>query len=114
MNVYDKSHELARALRESQEYKEFKKISSIVLSNSTNKEMIKDFKEKQLEVQAEQLSGKEAAKDKIDQLQQLYNILIANPNIGKYFELEFKFESLVSDIYKILEETIEFNQELLK
>ena len=46
MNVYDKSHELARTLRESQEYREFKKISGIVLSNSTNKEMIKDFKKK--------------------------------------------------------------------
>jgi cell fate (sporulation/competence/biofilm development) regulator YlbF (YheA/YmcA/DUF963 family) len=114
MNVLDKSHELARTLRESQEYREFKKMSDIVLSNSTNKEMIKDFKRKQFELQTVQLSGKEPAKENIEQLQQLYNILIANPDVGRYFEYEFKFERLISDIYKILEEAMAFNQELLK
>lgn len=113
MNVYDKAHELARALRESQEQREYKRIRDLVYSNEKHKEMIKDFKKKQFELQAEQFAGKEPSKEQIEQLQQLYNILIANPDTGKYFEVEFRLERMISDVYKILGEAIDFNQDII-
>ena len=114
MNVYDKSHELARALRESQEYRNYHKIKKSVFSNEKSKSMIKDFKKKQLELQSEQLAGKEPEKEKLEQLQQLYNILVANPDVGKYFKYEFDFDRMISEVYKILGEAIEVNQEFIK
>jgi len=114
MNVYDKSHELARALRESEENREFKKIRSAVYGNEKNKELIRDFKTKQFEIQTEQLAGKEPDKVKIEQIQKLYGILTVNPEIGKYFEAEYKLERLVSDIYKILGEAIDIENDLIK
>lgn len=114
MNIYDKAHELARAIRESEENREFKKIRNVIFDNEKNKELIKDFKVKQFEVQAEQLSGKEPDKSKIEQMQQLYGILTANPEIGKYFEAEYKFERVISDIYKILGEAIDIENDLIK
>ena len=113
MNVYDKTYELANALRESNQHKEYKKLKNLVYSNSKNKQMIKDFKKKELELQADQIANKEPDKEKIEQLQQLYNILIANPDVGKYFEAEFQFERMISDIYKILGEAIDVDQELI-
>ncbi|MGE5473744.1 MAG: YlbF family regulator [Ignavibacteriales bacterium] len=114
MNVYDKSHELARAIRESEENREYKKVRSQVYSNEKNKILISDFKVKQFEIQAEQLTGKEPDKEKVEQLQSLYAILTANPEIGKYFEIEYKFEKLISDVYKILGEAIDIDSELIK
>lgn len=114
MSVYEKAHELARALRESQELRELKRIKNTVFTSSKNNEMITDFKRKQFELQTEQLAGKEPEKDKLDQLQQLYSILIANPDISKYFEAEYRFDRMVSDIYKILGESIGVDQELIK
>jgi len=107
VNVFDKTYELANALRES------KKLKNLVYSNTKNKEMIKDFKKKEFELQADQIAGKESDKEKIEQLQQLYNILIANPDVGKYFEAEFRFERMISDIYQILGEAIEVDQDLI-
>jgi len=114
MNVYDKSHELARAIRESEENREFKKIRNLVYSNEKNKELVTDFKVKQFEIQAEQLSGKEPDKAKLEQLQSLYGILTANPEVGKYFEAEYKFERIISDIYKILGEAIDIDNDFIK
>ncbi|MGE5329058.1 MAG: YlbF family regulator [Deltaproteobacteria bacterium] len=114
MSVYDKSHELARAIRESEENREFKKIRNLVYSNEKNKGLISDFKLKQFEIQAEQLTGKEPDKEKLEQLQSLYGILTANPEIAKYFEAEYKFERLISDVYKILGETIDIDNDLIK
>lgn len=114
MSVYDKSHELARALRECQEHREFKRIKNEVLGIEKNKQMIMDFKKKQFELQAEQLSGKEPSKEKIEQLQQLYTILNANPELSKYFQAEFKFETMISDVYKIIGEAIDVDIDMLK
>ncbi len=114
MIVYDKAHELARAIRESQENKEFKRMKNAVYSNLKNKEMIIDFKRKQLELQGEQLAGKEPDKDKLESLQKLYNILIANPEIGKFFECEFRFDRMISDVYRILGEAIDIDRDLLE
>lgn len=114
MNVYDKAYELSQALKESREYKEFKSISEIIDNNPKNKEMLMDFKKKQFELQASQMMGKEPPKEKIEQLQQLYGILIANPDISKYFEAEYRFERLVSDIYRIIGDAIEIKVGFLK
>jgi len=114
MNVYDKSHELARAIRECEENREFKKIRNQVYDNGRNKELISDFKVKQFEIQAEQLTGKEPEKEKLEQLQSLYGILTANPEIGKYFEAEYKLERLISDVYRILGEAIDIDTDLIK
>ncbi|MCG4586055.1 YlbF family regulator, partial [Anaerosalibacter bizertensis] len=59
MNVYDEAHKLARAIKESDEYNEYFEKQKNVFSDVKNKEMIDDFREKALEVQMEQLSGKE-------------------------------------------------------
>jgi cell fate (sporulation/competence/biofilm development) regulator YlbF (YheA/YmcA/DUF963 family) len=107
MNVYDKSHELARAIRESKEFREYKKNKSEVFSNLKNRDLIRDFKKKQFELQADQIAGREPQKEKIEQLQQLYSILNANPEISKYFQSEFLFETLIADVYKIIGEVIE-------
>lgn len=114
MNVYDKSHELARAIRECEENREFRRIKNNVFNNEKNKEQIIDFKQKQFELQSEQLTGKEPDKEKIEKLQNLYAILIANPEIGKYFEAEFRFERIISDMYKILGEAIDVENEIVK
>ncbi|MEY8304935.1 YlbF family regulator [Anaerosalibacter bizertensis] len=109
MNVYDEAHKLARAIKESNEYNEYLKKQKNVFSDTKNKEMIKDFREKALEIQMEQLSGKEVDKEKIDKLQKLEQILMLNPAIKEFFIAEMKFTQLISDVYKILDDVIKLD-----
>lgn len=109
MNVYDEAHKLARAIKESDEYNEYFEKQKNVFSDVKNKEMIDDFREKALEIQMEQLSGKEVDKEKVEKLQKLEQILMLNPDIKEFFIAEMKFTQLISDVYKILDDVIKLD-----
>lgn len=104
MNPYDKVHELVRAIKESDEVKNYTKIKEELYSDDKNKEMIKNFRDMQTEVQSLLMQGKEADEQKMEKLQNLYQILVANPKIKEFFDKEVQFDVMLSDIYKIIGE----------
>ena len=78
MNPYDKVHELVRAMKDSDEVKEYIAIKEEVYKDEKSKELIKEFREKQMEVQSLLMQGKEAEAEKMEKLQNLYQILFIN------------------------------------
>lgn len=104
MNPYDKVHELVRAIKESNEVKEYLALKEELYKDEKNKEMIKDFRDKQVEVQSLLMQGKEAEQEKIEKLQNLYSILASNVKIKEFFDKEISFDVMLSDIYKIIGE----------
>ena len=104
MNPYDKVHELVRAIKESDEVKNYTKIKEELYADDKNKEMIKNFRDMQTEVQSLLMQGKEADEQKMEKLQNLYQILVANPKIKEFFDKEVQFDVMLSDIYKIIGE----------
>lgn len=114
MNVYDKAHELARALKESQEYKDFKSALDKIEQNQKNKEMLKDFKKKELQIQAAQLSGQQPDKEEVDKLQKLFQILCYDKDMSDYFAAEFRFNRMMADISKILSDAVPVNMSFLE
>lgn len=114
MNIYDKAHELANELKESKEFNDFKAAKELVEKDPKTKEMVYDFKKKQFELQAEHFSGKEPDGEKVANLHNLYNILIANSEISKYFEAEYRFSQMISDVYKIIGDSVEMDLDFMK
>ena len=106
MNPYDKVHELVRAIKESDEVKQYLKIKEEVYKDEKNKEMIKDFREKQMEVQSLLMQGQEAETEKMEKLQNLYQILASNIKLKEFFDKEVRFDVMLSDIYKIIGEAL--------
>ena len=106
MNPYDKVHELVRAIKESREVKEYLALKEELFADVKNKEMIKDFREKQVEVQTLLMQGKEADAEKMEKLQSLYQILASNPKIKDFFDKEVQFDVMLSDVYKIIGEAL--------
>lgn len=106
MNPYDKVHELVRSIKESQEVKEYLQIKEEIYQDEKNKEMIKDFREKQMEVQSLLMQGQEAEAEKMEKLQNLYQILASNVKIKEFFDKEVRFDVMLSDIYKIIGEAL--------
>lgn len=104
MNPYDKVNELVRAIKESEQVKEYMKLKEELYKDEKNKEMIKDFRDKQTEVQSLLMQGQEADAEKMEKLQSLYQILVANPAIKNFFDKEVQFDVMLSDIYKIIGE----------
>lgn len=104
MNPYDKVHELVRAIKESNEVKEYLEIKEELYKDDKNKEMIKDFREKQVEVQSMLMQGQEVEAEKMEKIQDLYRILSNNQRIKDFFDKEVQFDVMLSDIYKIIGE----------
>ncbi len=114
MYVYDKANELARALTESEEYKSYKVAKERVDRVDSAREMLKDFKKRQFELQAMQLSGQKPDEEKLSRLQSLYQVMVLNPDIAEYLQAEFKFNQMFSDIYSIIGKAVEIDIDFLK
>lgn len=101
MNVYDLAHELARALSQCPEYRDFSRAREELDKDIQAKNMLKDLRTRQLEVETLKLFGKpteEAQKN----LENLYSIVSYNSLLRQYLEAEARFAVLMSDIQSII------------
>ena len=68
MNVYDQAHQLAKAIRESEEFKQFDATKKQIEENPELDKAIKDFMGKQLELQTMQMMGQSVDENAFQQL----------------------------------------------
>ncbi len=106
MNVYDEAHNLERAIRESEEYKQYAAVKAKVAERSELNDMLKDFQAKQMAVQAKQMMGEEIQEDMMQNIQNLYAIIAKDPLASEYLQCEMRFSMMMQDVYKILGEVI--------
>ena len=93
MNFHENINKLVESFKETQEYKEYLDLKENLKKNNEVYNMLKDFKEKQNEVQISYLNGKDISKEK----QQEMEIL----------ECEMKINIILADLQKSMGEAIE-------
>lgn len=106
MNVYDKAYELASELKNTSEVLEYTEAVKRISANPVNKQMVEDFRRKQMELYTIQMQGMEPGKEQMDSITSLWNVIGMNPEIRSFMEAELKFSRLWEDIMKILNEAI--------
>ena len=109
MNPYDAAHLLAKTIKESIEYKEFKDLKEKVQQNESTKKMLKDFRKKQFTLQAKQMSGQQVSEEDTKKVEELQNVLVQNPLLGPYLHSEYRLSTILNDVYKILGEAIDMD-----
>lgn len=111
MNVYDAAHQLARALSECTEYKEFSKVQEELKNDPQSEKMLKDLRAKQWELYSLMAAGKpteEAEKN----LENLYNIISYNSVVSRYLEAEQRFTVIIADVQKIIAKAVNLDEDL--
>jgi len=103
----DLAHELARTLKESDEFKQFIKSKNKVMSDANNHKMIREFQLKQWEIREAQMLDTEISEEKLQELERLYSLVSLNPTAREYLESEFEVTRIVNDIQKIIGEAIQ-------
>ena len=106
MNVYDTANKLAQEIRESDEFKNYKKYKELLKANAEVSEQIKKFQALRYEVQISAMQGLETDKDKEKELQKIYADLLAKENVKEYFDAEFKFNILLADVNKMIGDAV--------
>lgn len=106
MNVYEEAHSLERAIKESEEYKEFKRLKEKIDAEESLKKMMEDFHSKQLELQTKQMMGQEVTSEMMQSVQDLYQIIAKDLVAAEYLQAEMRFSVMMQDVYKILGEVV--------
>jgi len=108
-NVYDLAHQLARAIKNSQEYKEYIQKKNDLNKDEKNKKMVQDFREKVFDIQVKKMSGNEINQEELDNIRKLEDILRLNPTINEFLIAEYRYSKLIEDISKIIGEAIDLD-----
>ncbi|NLC10849.1 MAG: YlbF family regulator [Firmicutes bacterium] len=106
MNVYDRAHALARAIKESPQLKKYQEAKERLDKDSAAKEMLTDFRKKQMEMQKQKLSGLEISEEQKERLSKLYEIINMNLTVKNFLGAENQLLVMVQDIYKIIGEPL--------
>ena len=113
MNVYDQAHLLADTLKESEEYKEYARLKALAYEDSTNRELLDAYKKLQYRTQARVAGGQRVDESDFQRMQQIASLLQFNPDASAYLLAEFRFQTILADIYKILADMAGINLDML-
>ena len=96
MNVYDCANELAKAMRESQEYKKLKEAKAALEQDPKGKE----------EIELAKYQGQEVPEEKNEKLQKLTGILGLNTVAMEYLHAFMRFQMMMGDISKSIGDVV--------
>lgn len=106
MYVYDEANNLAKAIQESKEYKEYKRAKEDINAIPEMKAKIDEFEKIRYDVQVMSFQGEKQDEAKMKKLQEMYDILLKEPKIKDYFDIEIRFNIMLADVNKIISESV--------
>jgi len=106
-NPYDKAHELARSIKESEAYQCYAAAQKQLEQNPEAKERIRQFRTLQIEVNQAQILGQALPNDKVTQLSVEYAKLNQEESIAEFFKAESMFIQMFTDVQQIIQKSIE-------
>lgn len=107
MDVQKKAQELAAAITQSSEYQRMLAAREKVSKHQAAKVMLRDFQEKQLQLQQLQMAGEAITQEQEEQLQRLFEVISVNPYIRELFEAEFAFSGLMLQVNDALSNVLD-------
>ncbi len=102
MNPHDAAHALAKALRESPDFKELKESQEALKAETSAKDMLLDFRREQFEIQKQQLSGIEVSEEQKEKLEKLYEVVNMNMLVKRFLQAEYRVAVILQDVHKII------------
>jgi len=99
---YAKAHELAREIRESEEYQTYTRLKDSVYTDDTNKTLLMEYKKMQTRLQMAAMAQSSGQEDEVQRFSQLTALLFANQEVAAYLLAEMRLQQLIGDIFKIL------------
>lgn len=106
MNVYDNANELAKAMRESHEFKKLKEATAVLNKDENAKKMVNEFLSLNQQAEMEKYQGKEPAKETTEKIQKLYGILSLNQDAMQYLNSFMRFQMMLADVTNSIQDVV--------
>lgn len=107
MNFYDNINNLVSSFKNTEEYTKYLELKELIRKDENTYNKLKQFKDKQSEVQMGYLNGQELSNEVQQEMQNLYSIVIQDDNSRRLLELEMKINIMLADIQKSLGNAVE-------
>ena len=99
---YSAAHNLARAIRDSEEYRTYHGLKDEVMADETTAALIKEYKKLQVTLQMAAMSGKEPDSTDMQRFSGITTLLFANQDVSQYLLAEMRLQQALADIFKII------------
>ena len=109
---YSTAHALARAIRESSEYRKYHELRDIVMADETQKALIKEYRKLQMTIQMAMMSGQSASSEDMQRFSGISALLFSKPEVKDFLLAEMAMQTTVADIMKIITEAADIDIEL--
>ena len=106
MNVYDEAHSLAKAIRESNEFKEFDRMRKEIEADEELSKMLGELQQLQVTLQAAQMQGQQPDADTMSRVQSLSTMLATKPMAAQFLQAEGAFSVMMNDVFGIIGEAM--------
>ncbi len=105
-NIYDKAHDLAKSLQESQEVQSITSALKLIEADVESKRMLDDFRSRQMDIQQRIMGGDMPPQEEMEQMEKLFEVLSLNLNIRRLFEAEQRLSVIIQDVNKIISDSL--------
>ncbi len=103
MDIYDRAHELARDIKDSEMCREYARLHQLANEDETNRVLLKEYKKLQMQLQMHAVGGLDKVpEEQMQRFQQLASLLYMNADIQQYLLMEMKVQKMLADVIKIV------------
>ncbi|MDQ0162976.1 YlbF family regulator [Bacillus alveayuensis] len=107
VNLFDVAYDLEKALRNSDDFKNLKKLYDDVEADESAKRMFENFRQIQLRLQQKQMNGEEITQEEVEQAQKSVQLVQQHEKIAKLMEAEQRMSMVINDLNKIIMKPLE-------
>jgi len=102
MHAMDHARELAKAIRESEEYREYARLKEEIDADAGIKSLVQEYKRLQTAMQMRMLAGQAMEGTDAQRFQSLNVLLFADPRTANYLMAEMRLQKMMAEIFGVL------------
>jgi cell fate (sporulation/competence/biofilm development) regulator YlbF (YheA/YmcA/DUF963 family) len=107
VNLYDSAYELEKAIRNSTEYAELKRLYDAVNNDPSAKAMFENFRNIQMQLQEKQMTGQQITQEEVEQAQKTVALVQQHELISKLMEAEQRMSMVISELNQVIMKPLE-------
>jgi cell fate (sporulation/competence/biofilm development) regulator YlbF (YheA/YmcA/DUF963 family) len=107
VNTYDAAYDLEKAIRNSSEYTNLKKLYDEVNSDESARKMFESFRQIQMQLQEKQMMGQEITQEEVEHAQKTVALVQQHEKISKLMEAEQRMSMVIAELNQIIMKPLE-------
>ena len=104
--------QLTQAIRESEEYRQYKTLKDAVMENETNRALLKEYQRTQTRLQMAAVAGHDADPGDVERFNKLTGLLYMNGDVAQYLVAQLRMQQLAGDVFQRVTRAAELDLEL--